>query len=207
MESLDKELNELKEFIADLKADRAAQKEKEKRESWTKYVSLSIVFIAVVAAIATQWAGKYSGRTLVELNNATFHQAAASDKWGEFQANSIKRNLYETIHAFAPKDTVISAEEAAKREETYNTKIKKYADRQDKSELEAEDLEKQRDNSQDIAKDSSAHGGQMGMAVAIFQISIAMGSICLVTKKKWLWYVSLALALAGTVQMVRVWLH
>src|SRR5215471_8159662 len=92
---LDQELAELKNFIADIKADRAAQKEKEKRESWTKYTSISIVFIAVLATVATQYAGKYSGRTLVELNKATFSQAKASDKWGEYQANSIKRNLYE----------------------------------------------------------------------------------------------------------------
>src|SRR5271154_6666592 len=102
MDSLENELNELKSFIADLKTDRAAQKEKEKRESWTKYTSMSIVFIAVLAAIATQWAGKYSGRTLVELNKATFSQAKASDKWGEFQANSIKKNLCETVHELAP---------------------------------------------------------------------------------------------------------
>jgi len=44
----------------------------------------------------------------------------------------------------------------------------------------------------------------MGLAVSIFQISIAMGSICLVTKKKWLWYVSLLLAAAATVQMLVV---
>src|SRR6266496_169071 len=62
MDTLQNELNEMKNFIADLKADRAAQKEKEKREAWTKYTSLSIVFIAVLAAVATQWAGKYSSR-------------------------------------------------------------------------------------------------------------------------------------------------
>ena len=39
---------ELKEFIADLKADRANQKDKEKREAWTKYTSMSLVFIAVL---------------------------------------------------------------------------------------------------------------------------------------------------------------
>src|ERR1700733_2886971 len=105
MNGLDKEIAELKEFIADIKADRAAQKEKEKREAWTKYTSISIAFIAVLAAVATQMAGKYSGRTLVELNKATFSQAKASDKWGEFQANSIKRNLYETVHELAPGDT------------------------------------------------------------------------------------------------------
>ena len=54
MNELQTEINELKEFILDLKADRAATKEKEKRESWTKYVSLTIVIIAVIAAIAYQ---------------------------------------------------------------------------------------------------------------------------------------------------------
>ena len=207
MDTLDKELNDLKGFIAELKADRAAQKEKEKREAWTKYTSMSLVFIAVLAAIATQWAGKYSGRTLVQLNNATFLQAAASDKWGEFQANSIKRNLYQTIHDSMPKEPVADGADTAKREESYKTRVKKYDDGQQTSGNEAKENEKKRDEAQAIAAESSKRGGAMGNAVAIFQISIAMGSICLVAKKKWLWYVSLLLAVAGTVQMVSVWLH
>ena len=55
MDNLQAELNELKQFIVDLKADRAATKEKEKREAWTKYVSLTVVLIAVVTSIAAQW--------------------------------------------------------------------------------------------------------------------------------------------------------
>src|ERR1700755_2322314 len=98
MESLDKEISELKTFIADLKADKVSQKEKEKRESWTKYTSMSIVFIAVLAAVATQWAGKYSSRTLTSLNESTYNQAISSDQWSLYQAASIKRNLYESIH-------------------------------------------------------------------------------------------------------------
>src|ERR1051326_5416725 len=70
----DQELAESKSLIPDLKADRAPQREKEAREAWTKYTAISLVFIAVLAAIPTQWAGKYSGRVLVELNNATFNQ-------------------------------------------------------------------------------------------------------------------------------------
>lgn len=115
MNGLDKEIGELKTFIADLKAERVAQKEKEKRESWTKYTSMSIVFIAVLAAIATQWAGKYSGRTLVELNNATFHQAKATDQWSYYQANSIKQNLYESIKELLPKDPGAANADAAKK--------------------------------------------------------------------------------------------
>src|SRR5271157_1254432 len=100
---LDKELADLKGFIADLKKDRADQKDKERREAWTKYTSLSIVFIAVLAAVASQWAGKYGSQVLVQLNNSVFNQAQASDEWSYYQAKSIKQNLYEALREAAPK--------------------------------------------------------------------------------------------------------
>src|SRR5438132_1578077 len=92
MNDLQKEISELKQFISDLKADRAATKEKEKREAWTKYVSLTVVFVAVIAAISTQWAGKFSGRVQMS-------QAQASDQWSFYQAKSIKQHLDETTLA------------------------------------------------------------------------------------------------------------
>src|SRR5581483_281667 len=128
MDKFGNELSELKVFIADLKADRAAQKEKEKREGWTKYTSMSIVFIAVLAAIATHWAGKYSGRVLVEMNNATLHQAKASDQWSYYQANSIKQNLYESLSKFSPTDPNGSAADKVKFQKDFDAKIAKYED-------------------------------------------------------------------------------
>src|ERR1035438_5483321 len=65
MDNLQDELKDLKGFIAELKADRAATKEKERRESWTKYVSLTVVIIAVVGSLASQWSGKYAGRVQI----------------------------------------------------------------------------------------------------------------------------------------------
>jgi hypothetical protein len=206
MDTLAQELAELKGFITDLKGDRAAQKEKEKRESWTKYVSMSIVFIAVLAAIATQYAGKYSGRTLVALNDATFNQALASDQWSYYQANSIKQNLYETIHDLRTNNAGAISDEAAKSEEVFNAKVKKYSAAKDDAKKQAEDRQADRDKARNVATDSTLRGSGMGLAVSIFQLSIAMGSICLVTKKKWLWYVAIFLAVAATGQMIRVWL-
>ena len=206
MNGLDKEIAELKEFIADIKADRAAQKDKEKREAWTKYTSMSIVFIAVLAAVATQLAGKYSGRTLVSLNQATFAQAKASDAWGEFQANSIKRNLYESIHESTARSTAAGGADTARQEEAFKSKVAKYEQRQADAKREAEDLGKDCDKFITVAADSSSHGGSMGSVVSYFQISIALGSICLVAKKKWLWYVSMLLAAVATAKMAMVWM-
>ena len=196
---LDKEISELKAFIADLKADRAAQKEKEQRESWTKYTSVSLVFIAVLAAIATQWSGKYSSRVLVELNNATFDQAKASDEWSYYQAKSIKQNLYEALREIAPKV------DSAQATDAFNAKVARYESEKADVKKKAESLEQDRDNARKAATIASQHGAGAGTAVSIFQIAIALGSICLVTKKKPLWYLSMALSAVAVIKMIMVW--
>ena len=89
------DLDDLKELVAEWRAEHAAQKNKERRDQWTKYVSLTMVVIAVLAAIATLKGGAFSTRTLKEMTEATFNQAKASDQWAFYQAKSIKQNLYQ----------------------------------------------------------------------------------------------------------------
>ncbi len=91
--------------------------------------------------------------------------------------------------------------------EAFNAKIEKYKTAKDESSAKAKELEKLRDASREAAADSAKHGSAMGLAVSIFQISIALGSICLVTKKKPLWFMALLLAVAATGQMALVWLR
>ncbi|MEI6565939.1 MAG: DUF4337 family protein [Verrucomicrobiota bacterium] len=192
------EIAELKAFIVELRKDRTTQKDKERQESWTKYTSMSLVFVAVLAAIATQWGGKYSSRVLVELNNSTFNQAQASDQWSYFQAKSIKENLYEGLREVSPKggDTL----------EVFNARIAKYKAEKEEIKKKAEALEKDRDVARTKATEASTRGGGMGLAISIFQISIAIGSICLVTKKRPLWYISMALAAGAVAKMLQVWM-
>ena len=203
---MEKELKELRGLVEEMRADRLATKEKEKRESWTKYVTLSVVIVAVIAAIATQWGGKYSSRVLVQLNNATFYQAKASDQWGYYQAKSIKQNLYEVSRAQPSRTGDTNDPAVAKVLKDFNDKITKYE--KDKADIkaEADRLEHQRDEAREIANQNSSKGAGMGLAVSLFSVSIALSSICTVTKKKPLWYFSLTLAAVAIVEMLRVWL-
>jgi hypothetical protein len=205
MDTLQSELAELKGFIADLKADRVNQKEKEKRESWTKFTSLSIVFLAVLAAIATQWSGKYGSRVLASLNDSTFQQAKASDQWSYYQAKSIKQNLYEISRESVTTHVETNAP-AGKRQEDVAARIAKYEAEKKQIKEEAEKFEKLRDKARQDASEASRLGSGMGSAVAMFQISIALGSICLLTKKRSLWYLSIAVGVIGAIRMVQVWM-
>jgi len=192
MTELQTEISELKQFIVDLKADRAETKAKEKREAWTKYVSLTVVFVAVIAAIAAQWSARYGGR--VQLG-----QAQASDQWALYQAKSIKQHLTEAA-LFTLSRTANSADpDVAKQEQKMTEDIARYSKEKADVKEKAESLEKIRD-------DSSKRGGRMGTAVSIFTVAIATASLCTVTKKKPLWFASMIMAAVAIAEMVWAWM-
>ena len=130
---------DIKELIASIKAEKQAQKDKEARDSWTKFVSLTLVCLAVLTAIATLKGGGFTTRTLKELNEATFQQAHASDQWSFFQAKSIKQNLYEIEGDLMPKDADAKATDKVK------AKVEKYGKEKDEIMKEAKAHEVKRD--------------------------------------------------------------
>jgi Domain of unknown function (DUF4337) len=205
MNELQTEIAELKEFIADLKADRAATKAKEQREAWTKYVSLSIVIIAVIAAIAAQWGGKYSSRVLTQLNDATYNQSLASDQWAFYQAKSIKLNSYEIAQRELAHAANVADAETAKLIEDYKAKVATYRKEQEDIKAKANGFETKRDDARAAATVASGKGGKMGLAISFFSVAVALASICMVTKKKTLWFAALILAGVAITEMVLAW--
>jgi len=194
------DLNELKELVQELRAEHVAQKAKAKSEQWTRYVSLTMVIIAVLAAIATLKGGGFSTRTLKEMNEATFNQTQASDQWSFFEAKSIKENLYQIeldhLNAAPAPDAAIVAKMSAK--------IKQYdADKADIT-TKAKAFETARDRARETATVAAEHSRKMGLAITLYQIAIALGAMCLIVKKKPLWIASGLLGAAATAQMIYV---
>ena len=194
------DLDELKQLVAELRADHVAQNEKEKRDGWTKYVSLTMVCIAVLAAVATLKGGGFSMRSLKQMNEATFSQAEASDQWSFFEARSIKENLYEIELEHLTAAPVPDAVAVGK----INDKIAKYE--KDKADITAlaKKYEAARDDARKAAASAAEHSRQMGLSITFFQIAIALGATCLIVKKKPLWIVSSIFGALATAQMVYV---
>jgi hypothetical protein len=192
-------LDELKQLVAELKSDRAAQKEKEHRERWTKYVSLTMVCVAVLAGLATLKGGGFTTRTLKEMNEATFNQAEASDQWSFYQAKSIKQNLYEIEldHANATSQT-------ASQLEKLKARIEKYEREKTEIMASAKKFEMARDAARKTAASAAEHSKGMGLAITLFQVAIALGAVCLIVKKKPLGIVSGILGAVATAEMIRV---
>ena len=191
MDALEKEINELKQFMVDLKADRAATKAKEKAEAWTKYVALTLVIIAVIAAVANQYSGKYGSQ--VQIN-----QIKASDQWNFYESKSIKQHLDEAAlpELLASPNAANPAVQKAIKQITSD--MARFDTEKADIKAQAEAFEKKRD-------EASVRCRHMGLSVTLFSVAIATASICTVTKRKPLWFAAMAMAAFAIFKMLLAW--
>lgn len=172
------EQDELRALVRSIHEDRAAAKQKEGREGWTRYVSLMVVVLAVATGIGALKAGGFGSKVMLL-------QSQASDTWAFYQAKSIKQRLAELeVHSSIAD---VAAKAAAD--------VRRYEEDQKGLQAKAEGLEAARDT---MAK----HGPPLGFAIASLQISIALASVCLLTKRKPLWAASGALGAIGIAYLI-----
>ncbi len=162
-EKQEKQDDDIQTLIASIADERRAAKEKEKRERWTRYVSLMVVVLAVATGVGSLKAGGFSTKVVL-------FQGQASDTWAFYQAKSIKQRIAEMEARQATGAAAAAAAEDAAR---YKTEEKGL-------QAKAAQLEETRDG---FAK----HGPPLGFGITLLQISIALASVCLLTKRKMLW--------------------
>jgi phosphoribosylformylglycinamidine (FGAM) synthase-like enzyme len=134
------------------------------------------------------------------MNEATFNQTQASDQWSFYQAKSIKQNLYdiELDHLTAAPSPDAAAV----------AKMKAKVDKYDKDKADITALAKKYEAARDAARKnamvSAEHSKQMGLSITLFQVAIALGAMCLIVKKKPLWFAAMILGALAVAQMVYV---
>jgi len=172
------EQHDIRALLAALHEDRLAAKEKEKRESWTKYVSLMIVVLAVATAIGSLKSAGFGSRVIL-------NQARASDVWAQYQAKSVKQRLAELeARTLSGADATRAAGDVIRYQQ------------------EEKELQGQAKAFEGVRDDASRHGAPLGFAIASLQIAIALASVCLITKKKALWGAASLLGLVGLLYLI-----
>jgi len=148
----------------------------ENKEKWVMYVALSTAVIAVLAAITGLLAGNHA-------DDAMLTQIHASDQWAFYQAKGIKAELLTST------DHVLVV--MGKQSDTVDAKkIAKY--KQQQQEIMQKATEYQKESDVHVERhDVLARG------VTLFQASIAIGAIAIITRRRPLWFVSLTFAAIG----------
>jgi hypothetical protein len=151
------------------------------RETWVSQVALSSAIFAVLAAVAALFAGAHS-------NDAVLAQIQAANKWSYFQSKGIKSDvILAKIDMLKSLDKPVPEKDRERAEKLVNDK--------DGAEKEARALE---------AK-SEVHlqtHETLARAVTFFQVTIAIGAVAVLTKRRRFFFVSLMFAAVGLVFFV-----
>jgi hypothetical protein len=163
--------------------------------SFLKRIALTTALFAAVAAIAALKAGATVNEALVLKTEATRLQAEASDQWAYYQAKGIKG---ATAEAARTSWLAIAKEPPGE----YAEKQKRYAEEQKEIEKKARELEKKRDEKSAEADHLLHRHHGFANAVALFQVSIALGAVAALTRSRPVWWGSMLLGGAATLLFV-----
>jgi hypothetical protein len=151
-------------------------------EQWILRVALSTAVLAVLAAITALLAGHHANEAMIE-------QIQSADQWAYFQAKGIKAAVLESkMELLAGLGKDVGAKDKEK----------------------AVEYKKEQKDIEEVARDkersSSAHlttYNVLARGVTLFQIAIALSAISVLTRRKWLWYISGVLGFAAMVFLIQ----
>jgi len=153
-------------------------------------IALTTALLAAAAALASLRAGATVNEALALKTEATRLQAEASDQWAFYQAKGIKAAVQEGI-----RQTWLAAGKPAP-EET-EAKVARYEKEQEAIGEKAREKEKERDAKEREADHLLHQHHRFALAVALFQVAIALGAVAALTRIKLVWAASVAVGLGG----------
>jgi hypothetical protein len=155
-----------------------------------KRIALTTALLAAMAAVAALWAGATVNEALARKTDAARLQAEASDQWAYYQAKGIKAAVAEAeAGAWLAAAKTPPAELEAKR--------RRYEEEQREIEARAREKEKAREEQSQEAEHLLHRHHRYANAVALFQVSIALGAVAALTRQKLVWLGSMLVGIAG----------
>ena len=168
--------------------------------SFLKLISLTTAVLAVLAALASLRAGATVNEALALKTEAVQLQSQASDQWAYYQSKGIKAAIQEASSA----PWLALGKEAPAQ---YGEKTKRYGEEQAEISARAKEKERERDDKlQESEHLLHKHHG-FANAVALFQVSIALGAVAALTRSRLVWFGSLLTGGAGLVCFVLPMFH
>jgi uncharacterized protein DUF4337 len=162
-------------------------------------IALSTAIVAAFAAVAALRAGSTVNEALVLKTEATRAQVEASDQWALFQAKGIKAAVAEASrNAWLAAGKEPPPELAAHEAE--------YAAQKTKIEQKATEAEHLRDERLEEADHLLHRHHRFANAVALSQVSIALGAVAALTRARSVWLGSLALGAGAVALFISGWL-
>ena len=158
--------------------------------NFLRAIAVTTAIFAALAAIAALRAGGTVNEALVLKTEATRFQAEASDQWAYYPAKGIKAAVQE-----ASQTSWLAIDKPAPA--TFEENKKRYKEEQEEISNKAKEIEKERDAKSTEADHLLHQHHGFANAVAMLQVSIALGAVAALTSKRYIWWGSLLLGALG----------
>ncbi len=152
-------------------------------------VSVTIAILAVVAATIGSLETIESGTALSKKSESVLLQNRATDQWSYFQAQSIKKNMYDIAKAANPALATL-----------YDDKARGYEAESEQTHSKAEDLGHESDALLEAGEHHEKRHHVLTVGVTMLHVGIAVATLSIIMKgRRWPWYASMVLGALGSV--------
>lgn len=163
-------------------------------------IAITTAVLAMLAAYASYAGGRAVHDSLASLTEAAVLQSQASDQWAFYQAEGIKRHVFEVQRDTLRLGGTAGGTALAVR---YGREATRYAAAQRKISKDAQALEQRRDDARRIAERYDSLHERLGSAVAFFQVGIVLCSVAAIIRRTPLWYGGIVAGAAGAVLLLQ----
>lgn len=153
-------------------------------------VSITIAALAVLAAGIGSLETVEAGAAIVASSEAVLEQDKATDSWGEYQSDSLKKHIYG-IAADAPGPNAARYRQTADEQKKTQGEVRKKA----------EERERARDERLAESRRHERRHHRLTGAATLAEIGIAICTVAIITRRRSFWLGSLALGAVGLVLM------
>jgi hypothetical protein len=157
------------------------------RDPFVSRVAITVAILAVMAAAAGSLETVEASRAIAQSSEAVLAQDKATDSWNEYQADSLKRHMYE-----------IASVSGGPKTDEYLRDIKDEREAQNQAREKAKEEEQERDASlRSSALHEDRHHWLTGAATLV-EIGIALSTVAIITARRPFWFAAMGLGATGT---------
>jgi uncharacterized protein DUF4337 len=140
-------------------------------------VAIFSAILATLGAIVSFFGGHTQNDAILHKNSAVLKRAEASDQWNFYQAKSMKQNLAELA-------VTLTADPA--KVEFYKAEAARYAREKKEIEEKARALEAESNRYLELSDHALHPHHKLSISMTLLQIAIALASITVLTRRRWL---------------------
>ena len=156
------------------------------RDPFISRVSITIAVLAVLAASVGSLETIEAGGAITAASEAVLSQDKATDIWGEYQADSLKKHLY-----------ALAADAGGPNAAKYQSTAKEQVAKQAELKTQAQDDEKDRDKRLAESRGHEHRHHWLTAAATLLEVGIAVCTVAIITRRRTFWIGSLGLGLLG----------